>query len=122
MPSITINIIFWFISPIIILFASAFVTSLFSLKKRYGIKAPDIAVPFLFIAIHRLSYLVFKESLFPYFLITISLLGIGLAFFFLFFYEEIDYSRYAKMYWRSVFLFSMVTQFILIVLSLMLRF
>ena len=81
MPSITINIIFWFISPIIILFASAFVTSLFSLKKRYGIKAPDIAVPFLFIAIHRLSYLVFKESLFPYFLITISLLGIGLAFF-----------------------------------------
>lgn len=122
MPSLTINIIFWFISPIIILFASAFVTSLFSLKKRYGIKAPDIAVPFLFIAIHRLSYLVFKESLFPYFLITISLLGIGLAFFHAYFYEEIDYSRYAKMYWRSVFLFSMVTQFILIVLSLMLRF
>ena len=122
MPSITINIIFWFISPIIILFASAFVTSLFSLKKRYGIKAPDIAVPFLFIAIHRLSYLVFKESLFPYFLITISLLGICLAFFPAFFYEVIDYSRYAKLYWRSVFLFSMVTQFILIVLSLMLRF
>ena len=122
MPSITINIIFWFISPIIILFASAFVTSLFSLKKRYGIKAPDIAVPFLFIAIHRLSYLVFKESLFPYFLITISLLGICLAFFHAYFYEEIDYSRYVKMYWRSVFLFSMVTQFILIVLSLMLRF
>lgn len=122
MPSITLNVIFWYFSPIIILFASKFVTSVLSLKKRFAIKAPDIAVPFLFIAIHRLSYLTFKESVFPYFLITICLLGIGLAFFQAYFYEEIDYPRYFKMYWRSVFLFAMLTQLILIIMSLMLSF
>lgn len=117
MPSITVHLIFWSLSPVLILFAAKFITSIFSLNKRYGLRAPDIAVPFLFYAIHRLSYLTFKESLFPYFLITLCLLGIGLAFFQAYFYEEIAYPRYFKMYWRSVFLFSILTQIILIVMS-----
>lgn len=117
MPSMTVNFIFWSLSPVFILFAAKFVTSIFSLKKRYGVRAPDVAVPFLFLAIHRLSYLTFQESLFPHFIITLCLLGIGLAFFQAYFYEELDYPRYLKMYWRSVFLFSILTQIVLIVVS-----
>ncbi|MHC5269038.1 DUF3397 domain-containing protein [Enterococcus sp. LJL98] len=120
MPSITLNLLFWYFSPIFILFSAQFATSVFSLKKRFGLRSPDIAVPFLFLAIHRLSFLTFKESLFPYFLITLCLLGIGLAFFQSYFYEELDYPRYFKMYWRSVFLFSILTQVVLIIMSVLL--
>ena len=69
-------------------------------------------------------YLLKRFFSFPVKLVVMRQLAIksDVVVFHAYFYEEIDYSRYAKMYWRSVFLFSMVTQFILIVLSLMLRF
>lgn len=120
MTAITFKLIFWYLFPIISFFAAKVVTSALSLRRRYAIKALDLTVPFIFYSIHRVSVLAFQESLFPYFLITICLLGISLAFFQAYFYEEIAYRRYFKMYWRSMFLFSFFTHFVVVVLSLVL--
>ena len=118
--SITLKLVFWYLFPIISFFAAKVVTSILSLRKRYAIKALDLTVPLIFYSIHQVSVLTFNESIFPYFLITICLLGIGLAFFQAYFYEEIIYKRYFKMFWRSVFLFSLLTHFIIVILSLIL--
>ena len=118
--SITLKLVFWYLFPIISFFSAKVVTSILSLRKRYAIKALDLTVPLIFYSIHQVSVLTFNESIFPYFLITICLLGIGLAFFQAYFYEEIIYKRYFKMFWRSVFLFSLFTHFIIVILSLIL--
>ncbi len=73
--------LFWYIFPVIVLFASKLCISVFSLNKRFRLKATDIAVPFLLFGIHQLSTLSFQFSIFPYFLITLLLLGIALAIF-----------------------------------------
>lgn len=114
------SLIFWYVFPLVVIFLMRLLVSLFSLDRRFSIKTPDLAVPFLLFGIHRLSFLIFKESLFPYLVITLSLLGIGIAFFQAYFYEEIEFPRFFKMYWRSVFLFALVVHVSLIVLSLIL--
>jgi len=111
--------LFWYIFPVIVLFASKLCISVFSLNKRFRLKATDIAVPFLLFGIHQLSTLSFQFSIFPYFLITLLLLGIALAIFQAYFFEEIVYRRFFKMYWRSVFLFALVLYIILIIFSIL---
>lgn len=120
MQSMFPSLIFWYVFPLVVIFLMRLLVSLFSLDRRFSIKTPDLAVPFLLFGIHRLSFLIFKESLFPYLVITLSLLGIGIAFFQAYFYEEIEFPRFFKMYWRSVFLFALVVHVSLIVLSLIL--
>lgn len=120
MQSMFPSLIFWYVFPLVVIFLMRLLVSLFSLNRRFSIKTPDLAVPFLLFGIHRLSFLIFKESLFPYLVITLSLLGIGIAFFQAYFYEEIEFPRFFKMYWRSVFLFALVVHVSLIVLSLIL--
>lgn len=120
MQSMFPSLIFWYVFPLVVIFLMRLLVSLFSLNRRFSIKTPDLAVPFLLFGIHRLSILIFKESLFPYLVITLSLLGIGIAFFQAYFYEEIEFPRFFKMYWRSVFLFALVVHVSLIVLSLIL--
>lgn len=110
--------LFWYIFPVIVLLASKLCISVFSLNKRFRLKATDIAVPFLLFGIHQLSTLSFQFSIFPYFLITLLLLGIALAIFQAYFFEEIVYRRFFKMYWRSVFLFALVLYIILIIFSI----
>ncbi|AOF49406.1 DUF3397 domain-containing protein [Tetragenococcus halophilus] len=110
--------LFWYIFPVIVLFASKLCISVFSLNKRFRLKATDIAVPFLLFGIHQLSTLSSQFSIFPYFLITLLLLGIALAIFQAYFFEEIVYRRFFKMYWRSVFLFALVLYIILIIFSI----
>ena len=120
MQSMFPSLIFWYVFPLVVIFLMRLLVSHFSLDRRFSIKTPDLAVPFLLFGIHRLSILIFKESLFPYLVITLSLLGIGIAFFQAYFYEEIEFPRFFKMYWRSVFLFALVVHVSLIVLSLIL--
>ncbi|MFC4720576.1 DUF3397 domain-containing protein [Enterococcus lemanii] len=120
MQSMFPSLIFWYVFPLVVIFLMRLLVSLSSLDRRFSIKTPDLAVPFLLFGIHRLSFLIFKESLFPYLVITLSLLGIGIAFFQAYFYEEIEFPRFFKMYWRSVFLFALVVHVSLIVLSLIL--
>ena len=38
-------VLFWYIFPLVV-FACRFLVSALSLKERFGLKAPDLAVPF----------------------------------------------------------------------------
>ena len=110
--------IFWYIFPIIVLLAARLLESFFSLNKRFHIKAPDLAVPFLLYGVHKMSVIALQQSIFPFFLLSLCLLGIALAIFHAYFYDEIRYGHFFKMYWRSVFLLSLILHVVLFVLSL----
>ena len=104
-------VLFWYIFPLVVFFACRFLVSALSLKERFGLKAPDLAVPFLVIGIHQLSKNTFEQSITPYYLIL-------LAVFQAYYYEEIQYCRYIKMYWRSIFLFTLIFHVVLIILNI----
>lgn len=110
--------LFWYVFPVIVLFAGKLCVTAFSLQKRFRLKAVDLSVPFLLFGIHQLSNLSFRFSIFPYFLLTLFLLGIALAILHAYFFEEIDYRRFFKMYWRSVFLLALLLYIVLIVFSI----
>lgn len=118
MGKFTPILVFWYIFPVFVLFAANYLVTTFALTKRLKIKAPDLAVPFLFLGLHQLSRNTFTHSVLPYFLISILLLGIGVAIFHAYYYGEILYGRYVKMFWRLVFLLSMVLYLVLIVLNI----
>lgn len=113
-------LLYWLLFPILVLLGSKILVSLFSLTRRFNIKTPDIAVVFLFVGIHFLSMAIFKESILPYFTLTIVILGMALAGFQAYFYDEIDYRRYLKLYWRSTFLFSMGIELVLVIFGMLL--
>ena len=46
MGTFTPLILFWYIYPVIVLFGCQFLVKLFSLNRRFKIKAPDLAIPF----------------------------------------------------------------------------
>jgi hypothetical protein len=114
----TLILIFWIIYPVFAIFASSFLVGRFSLKQRFKIKAVDIALPLLFIGLHALSVIAFGESIALYFLISVFLLAISVAGFQAYFYEEISYPRFAKMFWRLAFLITMLTYLVLIIMNI----
>ncbi len=103
MGTFTPLILFWYIYPVIVLFGCQFLVKLFSLNRRFKIKAPDLAIPFLWGGMHALSRNTATISILPFFFISVLLLGICIAIFQAYYYEEIIYSRYFKMTWRLVF-------------------
>ncbi|SJZ40766.1 Protein of unknown function [Pilibacter termitis] len=110
-------LLFWIIFPFMVFIASSFLVEKFHLKKRFKIKPVDIALPLLFIGIHGLSAFTYQASIVPYFLISILLLGISVAFFQAYFYEEIVYPRFIKMFWRLSFLMILLVYVFLIIAS-----
>lgn len=111
-------LLLWYIFPLLVLLVAQVIVKLLSLTKRFQMKAPDLAVPFLLYGIHKLSAATFGTTIFPYFLISLLSLGIGLAFFHAYFYAEIKYGRFFKMYWRSVYLLSLLLHVILVILNI----
>ncbi|WP_430609862.1 DUF3397 domain-containing protein [Enterococcus sp. DIV0876] len=118
MSSFNPIVLFWYIYPAIVYLACRFLVSTLSLNERFHIKAPDVAVPFLIIGIHQLSTYTFDQAITLYYLLSIFLLGILLAVFQAYYYQEIEYGRYAKMYWRSIFLFTIVFHIVLVILNI----
>ncbi len=112
-------LIFWYLFPMIVWAALQLLSSVFSLNKRFSIKAVDLTVPFLLFGIQKLSKMALGSSVLPYFLITLCLLGIGLAFFQAYFYDELEYRRFFKMYWRFAFLLCVILHIVLILLSIL---
>lgn len=110
-------IIFWYIFPVVVLFASRYVVTRFSLNERYRVKAPDLATPFFFIGIYALSTEAFQRSAVPYFLIVVLLIGIAVALTHARYYGDIQYKRFFKMFWRITFLVTLVLYGVLIVAS-----
>jgi hypothetical protein len=118
MVSHSIIRIFWYFFPIIVLFACNFLVSTFSLKQRFKIKAPDISIPFLFLGLHVLSKDSYNQSIVPYVIISVLLLGIGVALFQAYYYGEILYGRYFKMFWRVTFLLTLLLYVLLILFNI----
>lgn len=119
MVSFSVIMLFWYIFPVIVLFACNFLISTFSLTERFKIKAPDISVPFLFIGLNELSKNTYGQSIVPYMIISVLLLGICVALFQAYYYGEILYGRYFKMFWRLIFLLSIILYGLIILLNIL---
>lgn len=120
MQKFTIVTFFWYIFPLILLFGSSFLVKKTSLEKKYGIKSPDLATPFLLVGIHYLSKVIFDESFLPYTLLIVLLVSMLIAVFQAYQYKEIKYKRYLKMVWRIIFLITLLIYFLLILVSIIL--
>ena len=118
MVSFSVIMFFWYVFPVIVLFACNFIISTFSLTERFKVKAPDISVPFLFIGLNELSKDSYGHSIVPYMIISVLLLGICVAVFQAYYYGEILYGKYFKMFWRLVFILSLVLYLVLILLNI----
>lgn len=119
MGTFTPLILFWYIFPAIVLFGCNFLVKLFSLDRRFKLKAPDLAVPFLWGEMHILSRNSATLSFLPFFMISILLMAICIAVFQAYYYDEIIYSRYLKMTWRLTFLLTSAFYLLLIVLNIL---
>ena len=119
MGTFTPIVLFWYIFPAIVLFGCNFLVKLFSLDRRFKIKAPDLAVPFLWGGMHALSRNMATFSFLPFFMISMLLMAICIAVFQAYYYDEIIYSRYFKMTWRLAFLLTIVFYGLLIVLNIL---
>lgn len=119
MGTFTPLVLFWYIFPAIVLFGCNFLVKIFSLDRRFKIKAPDLAVPFLWGGMHALSRNSAIVSFLPFFMISLLLMAICIAVFQAYYYDEIIYSRYLKMTWRLAFLLTSGFYVVLIVLNLL---
>ena len=119
MGTFTPLILFWYIFPAIVLFGCNFLVKLFSLDRRFKLKAPDLAVPFLWGGMHILSRNSATLSFLPFFMISILLMAICIAVFQAYYYDEIIYSRYLKMTWRLTFLLTSAFYLLLIDLNIL---
>ena len=118
MTTLTISTFFWFIFPVVLLLISSIVVKKTKINIKYGVKAPDIATPFLLIGIHNLSKATFDESFLPYTLLIVLLVSMLIAVFQAYQFKEIRYKRYLKMVWRVTFLFTLLIYFLLIIVSI----
>ena len=119
MGTFTPLVLFWYIFPAIVLFGCNFLVKIFSLDRRFKIKAPDLAVPFLWGGMHAWSRNSATVSFLPFFMISLLLMAICIAVFQAYYYDEIIYSRYLKMTWRLAFLLTSGFYVVLIVLNLL---
>ncbi|MDR2278540.1 MAG: DUF3397 domain-containing protein [Vagococcus sp.] len=118
MTTLTISTFFWFIFPVVLLLISSIVVKKTKINIKYGVKAPDIATPFLLIGIHNLSKATFEESFLPYTLLIVLLVSMLIAVFQAYQFKEIRYKRYLKMVWRVTFLITLLIYFLLILVSI----
>lgn len=119
MDQSTLQLLGWFASPILLYMGLNFIIHRFSLKKVIKVKLADIMVPILFIINNHLAKVLFGESILAYMFISALLLAIGMAVVHAYFYDEIDYLFYLKMYWRFLFLMMIVLYLFLLVLAIL---
>lgn len=112
----TLELFGWFVSPILLYMGLNFIIHRFSLKKLFKVKLSDFMVPIIFIVDNHISKLLFHESILAYLFISSFILGIGIAVIQAYFYEELNYHVYFKMFWRFLFLLLLVFYFVLFAL------
>ena len=118
MTTLTISIFLWYLFPVVLLFLSSVIVKKMNMSHKYGIKAPDLATPFLLLGIHHLSKATFEESFLPYTLLIVLLVSMLIAVFQAYQFKEIRYKRYFKMVWRVTFLITLLIYFLLILVSI----
>ena len=114
----TLELLGWFASPILLYMGLNFIVHRFSLKNLIKVKLADIMVPILFIVDNHLSKLLFHESILAYLFISAFILGIGIGVIQAYFYDEINYHVYFKMFWRFLFLLLIVFYLFLFILAI----
>lgn len=77
-----------------------------------------MSIPFLFLGLNELSKDSYNQSIVPYLIISVLLLGICVALFQAYYYGEILYGRYFKMFWRLTFLLTLLLYVLLILLNI----
>lgn len=90
----------------------------FKFDQKFKTNASDIAIPFLWIGLHTLSRNAFSKSVLPYFLISVFLLGMGIAGFMAYMYGEINYKKFLKLFWRMTFVMTIFLYCILIIANI----
>ncbi len=120
MATLTISTFFWFLFPVLLLFLSSIFVKKTKVNVKYGVKAPDVATPFLLVGIHNLSKSAFDESFLPYTLLIVLLVSMLIAVFQAYQFKEIKYKRYLKMVWRVTFLITLLIYNLLILVSIIL--
>lgn len=118
MPTFNAMMLFWYMFPFVIYLLSSIITKKMGLYTRYGIKAPDISIPFFLIGIYYVSVGTFDESFLPYVFLMIFLVGMIVAVFQTYHFKEINYRRYFKMFWRIIFLVTLLVYILLIIVSI----
>lgn len=118
MVSFSVVMLLWYVFPVAVLFAANFIISRLALAERYKIKSPDISIPFLLIGLHVLSKDTYNQSIIPYMFISILLLGICVALFQAYYYGELIYGRFFKMFWRLNFLLVLLVYAFLILMNI----
>lgn len=81
-------------------------------KIGLSIKGVDLLTPYLLFTIHIFSMIAFQLSLFPYMIILVSLVGIGLASFLAFKKKSLHLKKFLRVWWRYVFLLAALTHII----------
>ncbi|MBP1045399.1 DUF3397 domain-containing protein [Enterococcus sp. BWM-S5] len=118
MVSFSIVMLLWYVFPVVVLFAANYLVTRLNLAERYKIKAPDISIPFLLIGLHALSKDTYNQTIIPYMFISILLLGICVALFQAYYYGELIYGRFFKMFWRLNFLLVLLVYAFLILTNI----
>lgn len=76
---------------------------LFRLRKR-GWNFADIAFPLFAFEFYLISDKAYYNSLLPYLLLALSLLALGITFYFIFNRKEFPYGKVFKFFWRASFI------------------
>ncbi len=118
MNSFSWILILWYIFPVVLLFACNLFASSFSITERWHIKYFDLAAPFLFIGLNEISQATYSRSIIPFLMISLVLLGIMIAVLHVYYDKEIQYKEFFKIFWRVIFLLTMVTYVLFIFLSI----
>ena len=118
MSALPVMMLFWYVFPIILFLACNFIIQSLSLTQKYKLKTPDLATLPLLMGIHGLSIDTFGISAVAYFLILVFLIGVAVAIGHARYYGDIQYRRYFKMFWRIVFLVTIILYGSLIILNI----
>jgi len=100
-------LIILFILPYAVLYYSSWINQQL---KTLGlkIKLPDILNFYLVVGVYIFGLLAFSSSIFLYFLIIVSLIGIGLVTYYVFILDSFYLGKFIRVWWRFVFLVAFV--------------
>ncbi len=112
------SLIFLKIASILFIFLtltiSIIIVKIFRLQKR-GWNFADIAFPLFAFEFYLISDKTYYNSLLPHLVLTLAILSIGLAIFFLLKKKDFTYKRFFKIFWRSSFILTFLLYLALVI-------
>lgn len=94
--------------PFLVLFFSKLLDRQIKAAGLSSLRAVDILTPYLLCTVYIFGQMTFQWPLFLYFIILLSVVGIILASYFAFKIKELYYKKFFRVWWRIVFLLSIL--------------